>query len=665
MGLARGYNKFIGRPFAEYARTEVPTPAAIERAAEQSAQTEAEAQANAQANAQADLARTQAQRAADALSGGVRRPPTTPVEKAKAAQADQAAETAKASQAAASVSSPEEEALRQATGAPSRAAEATAAAKSGDPSREASPVQGKDGTTIADIMGGPAAVFNEKERLNELKTTFGLNLSDMEKAAPGIAFSLSLMGAQRAPGESVFNALARSAGSAGQGALKAKLALDAKERAIDSSLVSTVLGEKKVAEDYVKKTMWTAVWDGGFNKNGIATASFYRMNERQQSDAIAAGIPIVPTEFLGNAMPVVGARARAGATAGAALTKEVRALAAPTKVKIDIAGQSVDAFSYTSPGGTRFTLPADVSAATNNLNANLNGSAMNMQLTAGLKAAVNSDNVAGLANVFEGLLGKGQSLIFGFTPTEEMSPLDMARKLNSGATGAFNAAKVNAALAAMDPNKISQGLSTDELKKIYGEEAVEARDKGDTNALNKIISSKTPKLTNIVGLPEAQGRLEEKGAYETRIYYKAVQNALAAQLAPILLGESGRTISDADRVRVTTLLGGFADYSRAGAGTTKQEMLESIGQLERILGKYAEKAEGEAKSFMGNIEQAMRTPSFNPLLGNIFTPTDADRKNLEMLASSYAEFPEDLKRAGSQTSPPTSNIPTMKLSEVN
>ena len=53
-GLYRFYDKNIARPFAEYARKEVPTPSAIEKAAEQSAQAEAEAQAN----AQADLART-------------------------------------------------------------------------------------------------------------------------------------------------------------------------------------------------------------------------------------------------------------------------------------------------------------------------------------------------------------------------------------------------------------------------------------------------------------------------------------------------------------------------------------------------------------------------------------------------------------------------------
>jgi hypothetical protein len=57
---------------------------------------------------------------------------------------------------------------------------------------------------------------------------------------------------------------------------------------------------------------------------------------------------------------------------------------------------------------------------------------------------------------------------------------------------------------------------------------------------------------------------EDKTAYEKRVRFRAIQNALAAQLAPILLGESGRTISDADRVRVIALLGGFADFSKAG-----------------------------------------------------------------------------------------------------
>jgi hypothetical protein len=63
------YMENIGKPFAQYATKQVPSPYAIQQAAEESAQ--------AQAQAQADLATTQAQRAADALSGGVLRPQTT------------------------------------------------------------------------------------------------------------------------------------------------------------------------------------------------------------------------------------------------------------------------------------------------------------------------------------------------------------------------------------------------------------------------------------------------------------------------------------------------------------------------------------------------------------------------------------------------------------
>lgn len=67
----------------------------------------------------------------------------------------------------------------------------------------------------------------------------------------------------------------------------------------------------------------------------------------------------------------------------------------------------------------RFTIPADVSAAVNNLNANLNSSAMNMKLTAGLKGAVNSGKVAGFGNVFQGLIGRVSRLLLGSPPQKK------------------------------------------------------------------------------------------------------------------------------------------------------------------------------------------------------------------------------------------------------
>jgi hypothetical protein len=93
---------------------------------------------------------------------------------------------------------PEAEALRQATGAPTQAEEAAATAdKNGAPTPTTNPtVVTSIQSTISDIMGGEEAQFDEGKRLQELKEKFGLGISDMEKAAPGLAFAFSLMGSK-------------------------------------------------------------------------------------------------------------------------------------------------------------------------------------------------------------------------------------------------------------------------------------------------------------------------------------------------------------------------------------------------------------------------------------------------------------------------------------
>ena len=645
MGLVRGYNKYIGEPFAKRARTEVPTPAGIEKAAQQSAQAEAEAQAN----AQADLARTQAQRAADALSGGVRRPPTTPADKAKAAQADQAAETAKASQAAASVSSPEEEAFRQATGAPSSAEEAAAAAKSGDLSQGPSLVQGKDGTTIASIMGGPAAVFNEKERLNELKTTFGLNLSDMEKAAPGIAFSLSLMGAQRAPGESVFNALARSAGSAGEGALKAKLALDAKERAIDSSLVSTVLGEKKVADAYAKNKTWAVVWDGGFDKNGNAGASFYRMNARQLDEAAEAGLPVVPMDFLKSSMTTQAAKAayrsKAGTKAQELFDKRVTDYFGSADIDIPSAvdpnnptkGIKYRGINPSTGKIEEVSVVAELRGQASMLDGLLRDSARSIGLATELENL--ATDVPGATNV----IGAGFGQIKSF----------LGLSGDSVTTGQVMAeARKRGAIAFKDLNSVGKGVDADKAFNTLGAEKIREmfssvsgiNDKSD-DQLRELLRQRTNSVSGYKPLEELKDNatVDERNAYEKRVRFRTVQNTLAAQLAPVLLGESGRTISDADRVRVIALLGGFADFSKAGIFSTVEQVQQSTKELKDILRGYQTKALSDTGNFLGSydaaralrdVEGSALTNTFVPAL----KPGEDIMKTVERLRGYYKTF---------------------------
>ena len=586
-------------------------------------------QSQVQANAQADLARTQAQRAADALSGGVLRPPTTPVEKAKAAQAEQAAETAKASQAAASVSSPEEEALRQATGAPSSAEETAAAAKSGDLSRGASEVQGKDGTTIANIMGSPEAQVDETERLNELKNTFNLNLSDMEKAAPGIAFSLSLMGAQRAPGESVFNALARSAGSAGEGALKAKLALDAKERAIDSSLVSTVLGEKNVAEAYARNKKWTAVWDGGFDKNGVATASFYRMNQRQQDEASAAGIPIVPTEFLGNAMTAVGARAKAGAKLGLDLSKQIAKLNEPKSVDMTFSTSTKPVKGRRLSGRNRqgqtmeVVIPDDVAGTAGSLNTQIKDTAETMGLVGELRGLIRPST--GAFNVGAAGFGKLQAL---FNLGKDATSEDFYNKALEEGNVALNTL-TGYAKGAVNVDNAYNEMGADGVRELLklGSEISDDDVKKKLEAHMGNVRGRSKKVEKITG--------ESPDAYTSRVRFRAIQNALAAQLAPILLGESGRTISDADRVRVITLLGGFSDFSKAGILTTEAEMTQSVNMLEGILGKYNEAALNDANRVLEAYTEASNYESIVQPGQRLYAPSVTAQNAMADLGESY------------------------------
>ena len=591
-------------------------------------------------------------------------PPETPAE---AAQAEQAAETAKASQAAASVSSPEEEALRQATGAPSSAEEAAAATKSGDLSQEASLVKGKDGTTIAGIMGSADAQFNETERLNELKTTFGLNLSDMEKAAPGIAFSLSLMGAQRAPGESVFNALARSAGSAGEGALKAKLALDAKERAIDSSLVSTVLGEKKIADAYAKNKTWAVVWDGSFDKNGSPGASFYRMNARQLDEATEAGLPIVPMDFLKSSMTTEGAKAayrsKAGIDSRKNLMDQLMERAKPVSTEIEVGGDKYKAQVWTDRSGVRHVLPIDIAGVANGLNAQLADTSKFLRSTAEMRTYV--PQISGGPNVVAAFGGRLRA-IAGVSQDEiDRTPEQLAGAIFAKARKEFDTVKLGGLLSGKNAAaNISSEMSSDEIGKYFGKEAQDLAESGDAEALQKLIQGRLPQITNLT-MPERPGegaKPEELTSYQARVKYKTIQNALAAQLAPILLGESGRTISDADRVRVIALLGGFADYSKAGVVTTEFEMNASIDELESILRKYQKTSKDASETFLTNVAEASQANSWDSVQGKIYNPTIAQNKALGRLGENFVRIFGSPDGSGNPDQPDSTQ--TRKLSEL-
>jgi hypothetical protein len=619
------------------------------------------------AKAQAE-AKTQTQRAADALSGGVLRPQTTSAPAAAeaapqeqeglAGTATTPAEAAATPAATVAPEGPEEEALRQATGAPTQAEEAAAAAaEKGSPTPTTNPtVVTSIQSTISDIMGNEKAQFDEGKRLQELKDTFGLGLTDMEKAAPGLAFAFSLMGAQRAPGESPFNALVRAAGSAGEAATKSNLALKQRERAIDSSLASRVFREKEVAEQYARNREWVAIWNGGFDERGVPQAEYLRMNADQIQKANEAGLQIVPLNVVSSATTAFVSRSNAALDGRIKLDERLEDAAKGTSTSLSIGGKDYKATSVQSADGKTFVIPDDVAGVANTLNSTISDTAETISLINQMRSLAPS--VAGLGNVTAAGVGRFASL-FGVSKEDELSSEQLAQKIYAKANSAWNVGSLRGLMSETDASKVSSEMSREEIGDIFGQDAADAYD--DKEKLNSIISKKLPQLTGISQMPE-RAENEDKTTYEKRVRFKAIQNALAAQLAPILLGESGRTISDADRVRVIALLGGFADFSKAGVLTTEEEMNESINELERIIRKYQSASKQDAETLLTRLDEASTSPSFSRTRGYIYTPDSATSMAVGRLAENYRDA--FLKETPGQAGQP-SGVTTYSVSELS
>ena len=92
-------------------------------------------------------------------------------------------------------------------------------------------------------------------------------------------------------------------------------------------------------------------------------------------------------------------------------------------------------------------------------------------------------------------------------------------------------------------------------------------------------------LKDVVGL--------EGGAVTPQQEYDALMRGIAAQFTPIILGESGRTISDGDRQRVAEILGFAVDRTAGTIGqytgtafTSKGQLQAALNEVEGILGGH-------------------------------------------------------------------------------
>lgn len=172
------------------------------------------------------------------------------------------------------------------------------------------------------------------------------------------------------------------------------------------------------------------------------------------------------------------------------------------------------------------------------------------------------------------------------------------------------------------------------------EEAMGLLEKGGVAGYQGVMSRTADALK---GVPGASTFLGEGLTNATK--YDQVLRVLAAQLAPELLGESGRTISDGDRARVAQMLGFAVTDNGNGTFTvgqfvgrgfkTDEELMNQMAKIDDLLRGKAKKVDEEfysiAKRMPGvNVErpeeQTEQTEQSNPNLIKI-TQEEIDELN--------------------------------------
>jgi hypothetical protein len=548
---------------------------------------------------------------------------TTPAETAAtpAETAATSAETAATSAATAATSAatvapegPEKEALRQATGAPTQAEEAaaTAATPTGTAAEQPIAIEPDDSVagTLNSILLGDGAKFDEEERLKQLKKTFGLNLSDMERSAPALAFSFALMGATKEPGESPLQAFIRNAGTAGQSALAQQQALDAKQRSLDAALISPILTERRAAETIERDKEWVTYWDGT-TKDGLPNFKSTKMNARQIEEAQKGGVNLVPLNLAGSYISQSAAVIKANKEAKVALTKALiereEKLRKEARDFEEQRAKRVAGDVVTVGSGDDKRIVVRVMANVNDkptpMIYNADPSTSLGVASAAITLAVNSvgtvrdmrksldQGALGAKGAGSFFLGSVKDYLFGGKGSNPDQTLEALREVG-GVKGdlAWNGDGDPEAVSLLRKNmgdKYKENLSAAENYKRYFEStAVFARiSEGQINELR----ANAEKINDV----------DERSRYQARVDYLVKQRALAATLAQLILGETGKMISDGDRVRVVQIMGDVADLSKGGIFATPDRARASLEELESILG-------GRAKKFAESIETDAR-----------------------------------------------------------
>jgi hypothetical protein len=487
----------------------------------------------------------------------------------------------------------------------------------------------------------------------------------MERSAPALAFSFALMGATKEPGESPLQAFIRNAGAAGQSALAQQQALDAKQRSLDAALISPILTERRAAETIERDKEWVTYWDGTTG-DGLPNFKSTKMNARQIEEAQKAGIELVPLGLAGNYIAQSAVVQRATKDAEGKLGKAIFdrrkdiAEAMRGTVRKSESGRDVrDVVGSVDGSPTTMTFNADPAGRFNNTSAGLSSTSTSMAKVDDMIKAVDQGalNAVGTFNyVIEG----AKDYVFGGVGSninETVSTLRSVGKVSGDlAWNGDNDEEVKSQLKRAMGKGYDQDLSAEQnFRKFFNEKAVFAN----------VTEEDLDRLKGEVNAAKTQ---EERSLYQARIDYLVNQRSLAASLAPLLLGESGRTISDGDRIRVIELMGGFA----SGLKVTKpQEASTTLRELKSILGRNAEKLVASLESEVLELETASKTPLYvgtkNEMVFNMTPPVAESLRNAQDALRIYRQiFGQSGGSSADQNAPPSvyagsaSNLKTVK-----
>jgi len=530
---------------------------------------------------------------------------TTPAETATtpAETATTPAETATTPAATVAPEGPEAEALRQATGAPTQAEEAaaTAATPTGTAAEQPIAIEPDDSVTdkLNRILLGEKSKFDERERLKQLKETFGLNLSDMERAAPALAFSFALMGATKEPGESPLQAFIRSAGAAGQSALAQQQALDAKQRSLDAALISPILTERRAAEAIERDREWVTYWDGT-TKDGLPNFKSTKMNARQIEEAQKAGIELVPLGLAGSYISqsalVQKARKQAEVDLAKLLREQGEARGKAIEGTVRTVGEGPDKRTVreimveVNNQLTPIVYNADPGKSFDRNSMAVNQTVQSVGIVRDMKKAV-KEGALGAEGAIKFVEGSIKDYFVGgkgFTLDQTVGALRSA----GGVEGDLVWRGDDPAAESLLKRSMGEAYNKDLSAKENYMRFVES-----TAVFASVTDDQINKLRKEAATESDEGK---RSVYEARIDYLINQRSLAAALAPLLLGESGRTISDADRIRVIQLMGEFADSSKAGLLSRPKVAMRALNNLESVLAQNANKF---AKSIRAEVEE--------------------------------------------------------------